>query len=270
MSYLARAVKRPLGTQTQAKMARHDIICVHTMVGYLFSTDIMFHKDGFTGVESHFGIGGVWGSDASRKLDGVIYQWQDDMYRADANLDGNHRLLSIETADNAPKFAKDIVRWTPKQAEAMVGLIAELCKKFDIPPVLVPDSKSTRRGLAYHAQGIPPNLVAGGEKWSNANGKECPGDVRIKQFKEEIIPAVQKALKPKEEFVVASKDEVKDALEELLLEKSFVNKFAKALFEADVIGAPDGDLAVHPENKTWQLGSFLRRIVSNTTAKKEA
>jgi DNA-directed RNA polymerase subunit F len=241
------------------------------MVGYLFSTDLMFMRDGFTGVESHFGVGGIWGSDKVRGLDGVAYQWQDLAFRADANLEGNHRVISIETADNAPKFAKDIVRWTPNQADKIVDLIATLCKLYNIPAKLIPDTKPGRRGLAYHAQGIAPNLVPGGEKWSAARGKECPGDVRIKQFKEEIIPAVQKKLNPPEEFVMASKDEVKDALEELLEEKfasrAFVNKFAEKLFTADVIGAPPEVVAADPKNPTWRLDTFLNKLF--TATKKE-
>jgi N-acetylmuramoyl-L-alanine amidase len=195
--WLASAKKRPLGQQTEPLLKRKDVVCIHTMVGYLSSTDDMFKEGGYSGTESHFGIGGKWGGDAPNKgdLDGVVYQWQDTNREADANLEGGDRVLSIETADNAPKWPKDIVAWTPKQVKSIVNLIAELCELYDIPPVLIPDTKPSRRGLAYHAQGCTPNIVAGGEAWSLAKGKECPGPVRIKQFKSEIIPAVQAKLK---------------------------------------------------------------------------
>lgn len=186
---------RPLSSeQSQLKIERHDIICLHTMVGFLTSTDAMFKKDGFGGVESHFGVGGIWGGDKAADLDGVVYQWQDTEFRADANLGGNHRVISIETADNAPKAAKDIEEWTPKQVTAIIRLVAELCRKYDIPATLVPDSKSTRRGIAFHRQGIDPWRVADGEVWSKSRGKECPGDRRIAQLKSVIIPGVQRAL----------------------------------------------------------------------------
>ena len=55
---------------------------------------------------------------------------------------------------------------------------------------LIPDTKPGRRGIGYHAQGIAPNRLSGGELWSSANGKECPGPVRIRQLKSEIIPAL--------------------------------------------------------------------------------
>jgi hypothetical protein len=258
---------RPLGAgNPPTKMARHDIICLHTMVGYLTSTDTMFRKQGYTGVESHFGVGGKWGSDVNRSQnrDGLIYQWVDTTYRADANLDGNHRLISIETADNAPQKASDIESWTPKQVRSIITLVAALCRAYDIPAELVPDSKPGRRGIAYHRQGINPWRVDGGETWSNSRGKECPGDRRIAQIKNEIIPGVRAALAPKVEDIMASKAELKDAIREVLAEDKVIKTLAEGIFTADVIEAPDDDKAADPKNPTWQLRSYLNRLVNNT------
>lgn len=187
-------------------MARHDIVCLHTMVGYLTSTDAMFRRGGWSGTESHFGVGGKWGGDVAKDYDGEVFQWQDTGWRADANLDGNPRIISIETADNAPNLVRDIQPWTPKQLDAIVKIIVWACKTHDIPAVLIPDSKPGRRGIGYHRQGcehssgvgkVPGFLVAGGERWSSSLGKECPGPQRIAQIKAIIIPRVQAALKPK-------------------------------------------------------------------------
>lgn len=192
------AAYRPLESkQGQSRMGRHDIICLHTMVGNLTSTDRFFKQNGWSGTESHFGIGGPWGDG----LDGVIYQWQDDDFRADANLDGNHRVVSIETGDNAPKLAKDIAPWSKAQVAAIVRLVARLCKQHGIPAVLVPDTRSDRRGIAYHRQGVQHSggthpagfLQPNCERWSNAVGKECPGDARIAQIPE-IITRVRAVL----------------------------------------------------------------------------
>jgi hypothetical protein len=194
-----------LGRQTEPEMRSHDIVCIHTMVGYLFSTHNMFLKNGFSGTESHFGIGGKWGSDLSRNLDGVVYQWQDLDCTADANLDGAHRVISIETADNAPRLPRDILPWTPKQVVSLVRLIHWLCSKAahadcpsswkchqeGIPMKLIPDSKPGRRGIGFHRQGIDPWRVSGGERWSESRGKECPTDARIKQLSQVVIPRVQ-------------------------------------------------------------------------------
>jgi hypothetical protein len=168
------------------------------MVGYLFTTEDMFDNEGFTGVESHFGIGGKWGADVKngRDLDGKVWQFQDTDFTADANLEGKWTVLSIETADNAPQRPEDILAWTPKQVESIVDLITELCMKYSIPARLIPDTRPGRRGLAYHAQGCTPNIVAGGQHWSTSKGKVCPGPARIRQFKNVIIPAVQRQLQP--------------------------------------------------------------------------
>jgi hypothetical protein len=187
---------RPLEkTQGQSRMARHDIFCFHTMVGNLTGTDGMFKKNGWGGTESHWGVGGIWGPDKAANLDGVVYQWQDAEFRADANLNGNHRILSCETADNAPQKASDIAPWTEKQMVSNAKLAAWACKHFGIPPVLIPDSKPSRRGIGYHRLGIKHSqgigkvkgwLVVGGEQWSTSTGKECPGDERVQQMPELI------------------------------------------------------------------------------------
>lgn len=188
---------RPLGEQTEPRMTRPDIVCLHTMVGYLSSTDTMFKRKGYTGTESHFGVGGKWGrSDIAHKLDGVVYQWQDTSRQADANGMGNDRLISIETADNAPDFPRDLEPWTPRQLDALVKLVAWCCRTHDIPPVLIPDSRPGRRGIGYHKQGCDPWRVEGGELWSSAYAKECPGPARIEQVKTIIVPRVAAALAP--------------------------------------------------------------------------
>src|SRR3989304_8022465 len=70
------AAWKPLGTQSEPAMTGHHLVIVHTMVGYLYSTDGMFRQGGDDGTESHFGVGGAWGSDASRDVDGAGGQWQ--------------------------------------------------------------------------------------------------------------------------------------------------------------------------------------------------
>lgn len=170
----------PLGPQTQDRMSRHDIVCYHTMVGSLAGTSASFHADGYGGLESHFGVGG----------DGTVLQWQDTDYVAEANAGGNHRLISIETADwGEPQFGKWDTRnsalvpaWTDEQIRALAAITALCCKAYNIPIALVPDSLPSRRGIGYHRLGIDPWRVAGGEVWSNARGKACPGDRRIAQI----------------------------------------------------------------------------------------
>lgn len=222
------ATWRPLGPQTQPPMRSHDLICVHTMVGSLTGTDAYFRDGGYGGTESHFGTGG----NGERP-----FQWQDLAFTADANLDGNHRVISIENADHGPGFGawtgSDVPRFTTTQADQLVDLIAWLCspdahsgcpptwtcRQVGIPAAFVADSKPGRRGIAVHRQGVdgnfpaPPSIYAGrvpgGERWSTSPGKVCPGDKRIRQLVTEIIPAVQARL---EEDIMPTAAEIADAV----------------------------------------------------------
>lgn len=244
---------RPLGPQTQNRMRSHDIICLHTMVGYLTSTDAMFKQNGYGGAESHFGIGGKWGGDVKADLDGVIYQWQDLDFTADANLDGNHRVISIETADNAPKSADDLDEWTPKQCAAIIKLVAALCKKYNIPAVIIPDTKPGRRGIAFHAQGIEPRLVSGGEKWSAARGKVCPGTRRIAQITKVIIPGVVAALnQPKPKPKPTVKESEKPVAEQFVRDEAVtLGGFAKG----ELLAKGGVEVETHKAGALWQWGA---------------
>lgn len=222
----------PLGRQSEPHMDRHDIICVHTMVGSLMGTDSYFEDEGYSGVESTYGVGGS--SDGLR--DGQVRQWQDRLHTADANLEGSDRVISIETSDGGNSKQP----WSPKQIDALVDLIAWecdprshrecpqgwRCREVGIPPRLIPDTRRDRRGLAYHRQGVPPSrwhrgeegwLQPGCEKWSTVVGKVCPDDVRIRQYKEIVIPRVRG------EGGGVSKQDVLDALRDPEVRKLIAN-----------------------------------------------
>lgn len=200
----------PLGVQTERKMARHDIVCLHTMDGSFDNTDAGFHVNGYGGLESHFGVAG----------DGRLKQWQDLDFEADANLKGNHRCISIETADRGEDFPKwvggDVPAWTDAQLDVIVRLVRWLCETFDIPKELVEDSHPDRRGIAYHRLGVPhstgnpdspggPWLRPKCEKWSKGP-KSCPGDRRIAQLKEIVIPRVQAAADEEDDMPLSDED----------------------------------------------------------------
>jgi hypothetical protein len=177
---------RPLALDwaKQPKMKRHDLIILHTMVGSLDGTDTYFRSGGYGGVESHFGVGG----------EGRALQWQDTNYQAEANLAGNARAISIETEDRNLKYfpvwnsndGSAVPAWTDAQVDEIASIVAWCCTVHDIPCQLVHDSKPSTRGIAYHRLGVdgnfPDHRVPGGEAWSSAVGKVCPGNRRIAQM----------------------------------------------------------------------------------------
>lgn len=169
------------GEHGSTLMSRYDIVCFHTIVG----------RDPANA--AHFSVGG----------DGKITQSRDTRYRSAANLNGNHRVIAVETEDLGPDFpvwdvndGHAVPAWTSAQLESNARILAWAHKAHNIPLVLAPDSKSTSRGVAYHRMGVDGNFegyayggrVANGERWSSAFGKVCPGDRRIKQLIEIVIP----------------------------------------------------------------------------------
>lgn len=177
MSRYRSATWRPIRDTSRAAL-RKDLLGLHTIVGGMRSCWSYFDRLDVQ-VYSHFLVGGVWGSDAGHGVDGDVWQIADTDYRAAANLDGNYRVISVETADNA---ARPIKPWTDKQCTAIVRIMVEAHRLDGIPLVLVPDSKPGRRGICYHRQGVDPYRVSGGERWSGAYGKDCPTDPRIRQI----------------------------------------------------------------------------------------
>ena len=115
---------QPLDLDDPKPMARYDVVCVHTMEGYLKGTDRWF-RNGAPGTSSHFGVGGP----ADGELEGVVYQWVDTDTRAAANFQGNPRVISIETGDGG----KPETPWSEKQINALENLIAWCCREHSIP-----------------------------------------------------------------------------------------------------------------------------------------
>lgn len=212
------------------KMQRYDIVCIHTIVGYAPA-----HA-------AHFSTSGG----------GTIWQSRNTKYRSAANLYGNHRVIAIENADHGAGFpywntnGSDVPPFTDKQIEAIAKILAWAHKKHKIPLVLVPDSKPHRRGIAYHRLGCDPYRVSGGELWSNAYGKVCPGDKRIAQIPQIIARARQLAgldsstptTPGKDWFDMATKKDLEDVVLKVLDspqgQEFMANAFAKALRDGPV------------------------------------
>lgn len=218
-----------LGPQTQPAMRAHSILCFHTMAGSFAGTDSMFHANGFKGTESHVGV----------RADGFGKGWQEPSHTADANLDGNGEVISVETEDYGGAFGKwntsdpsQIPAWTDAQIARNIDLGVQACLpgtdprsihrdcpkswtcyQQGIPAVLIPDTRPGRRGIGYHRQGIDPWRVADGVHWSTSRGKPCPGERRIAQLKAVVIPGIQAGLKhPTQEEDMPTADEIAKAV----------------------------------------------------------
>jgi hypothetical protein len=187
MAVMPGAQWRPLPRPSTTRMSRYDLVVIHTMVGSLEGTDGYFRRL-TNGVNSHFGTGG----------DGTIRQWVDTAVRSGANGAGNHRSITIENADMGPQFpawntndGAAVPPFTAAQVEANARICAWAHVTHGVPLVAAPNSLPGSRGIGFHRLGIDPWRVAGGELWSSARGKVCPGARRIAQIPQIIARARQ-------------------------------------------------------------------------------
>lgn len=124
---------------------------------------------------------------------GVVEQYIDTDHISWANGEGNPRSVTIETQGDGNGA------WTSATITALVKLIKWITGEHGIPVRQMASSKASEKGIGWHRQGIDGNFpktgilrgrVAGGQKWSSARGKVCPGTKRIQQ-----IPALIEAVK---------------------------------------------------------------------------
>jgi peptidoglycan hydrolase-like protein with peptidoglycan-binding domain len=168
---------RPLSdSQTEPRIVPR-ILMWHTMVGFLVGTERMFKANGYWGTESTYGLGGPWDGAA---LDGALWQWQGNLWQADAQFEANNWVNSIETSDGG--IYPPTPEWSPKQVATSIKLGAWWCKANNVDPVLAKTYDG--RGLGYH-QLFP--------QWNQEN-HNCPGPARVAQLREVIIPGIQKAI----------------------------------------------------------------------------
>ena len=163
------AVWCPLGAQTEPAIGVPRILIFHTMVGYLRSTDALFRRQEYTGVESTFGVGGPWDG---ATLDGAVWQWQDLGHQADAQGPGNAYATSVETSDGGDPLRP----WSARQLDALIRLTVWWCEQTGHPARLVTSTSDT--GVGYHRQF---------SAW-NPNNHSCPGNTRLKQLLDYVIP----------------------------------------------------------------------------------
>lgn len=180
------ATWHPLGRQTEPRIGTPEVVCEHTAVSpSLESLLSYFDNDGYSGVGSHFGIG----------RDGRIWQFQRIDHQADANLQGNDRVVSIENADGYGEVwgpGDPVPDFTGPQLESNIRVVNWVCEEANIPKRLVKDTCEGTRGVGWHRMGVEGYMSDRScELWSSYAWKTCPGDAKIRSIKHELMPAVQ-------------------------------------------------------------------------------
>jgi hypothetical protein len=134
------------------------------------------------------------------RRDGTAEQNVDLDLQAWAGADGNGSMIWVETQGGTTAADVKSGQWTGPQFETLARIAAWAHNTEGVPLQVMPDSRSTSRGLATHRLGIqhslgigavPGWLISGGERWSKVIGKECPGDARVGQVPSLVTRAQQ-------------------------------------------------------------------------------
>lgn len=119
------------------------------------------------GIESHFHV----------RKDGVVEQYRNIYWEADANHKANDFAVSIETQGYGHG------KWNQKQLKAIKELILWLNKEAGIPLRKIQNWNGS--GIGYHIQFGSPG------HWTPV-AKACPGPERIHQFNNNIVPWIDR------------------------------------------------------------------------------
>ncbi|WP_318201026.1 N-acetylmuramoyl-L-alanine amidase [Streptomyces sp. SCL15-4] len=194
-----------------------------------------------TNLESHFGLG----------YDGSLAQFIGTETRADATGAANRRAdgtgaVSLESASNTS--ASD--PWTAAQVESIIKLGVWLHEKHGIP--LRACRTASDPGFGYH------RLF---KEW-NPDAHSCPGDARIKQFHDVIMPGIiaRATGKTTQEDDVLSDADIKRIADAV---------YTKLLKTDGVLDAP-AEATDYKTNKSWTWQSHIQDVTTRVRALQRA
>lgn len=241
MSWCPFAKKMELQPESDAQAAITPVqFIVHSLAApWTIERTYEFWKNS-TNLESHFGLG----------YDGRLGQYIGTQTRADANASANVRAISLESAANTSNTDP----WNDDQLDMLVRVMDWAAKEHGIPRRIC--RSWTDPGFGYHR--LFP-------EWS-VGGTYCPGDARVKQFKEIVMPRL-----------IAG-----DVEDDVALTQTDINKIADAvvtkllagggvLETSDVkrIMTTDGIISAPASSETIDTNPFWT-LASHQTAQTEA
>lgn len=165
MALIPFAVKRLIKPDANDPRIKPRIGILHVDAGNastLYNLFLGNQRAGGSKVESHGFV----------KKDGTLEQYRDTAFEADAQAYGNPFSLSFETQGYGPGL------WTPEQI-VMIKRIMLWCRDEHGIPLRVVDSyNDPKGGWGFHRMF---------KEW-NPNNHSCPGDDRVRQFNQVLVP----------------------------------------------------------------------------------
>lgn len=172
--WLPGALKKPLTVNyTNKRRAVTNAIVLHVAASEAATLHGWFNNPRAR-ASSHFYV----------RRDGTIEQYLPIDRISWAGVNSDARAVSVETQGMGSG------QWTPEQVSSLLKVISFVRSAYpEIPLRTMTSSKRSEAGIGYHRLGVPGSALdktlrrslTGGELWSSAVGKVCPGFDRIKQ-----------------------------------------------------------------------------------------
>lgn len=166
MGWMPGAVRSPFPTPGRARRRKGRGVAYHVAVSEAESLRP------WPGADWHFYV--------SKK--GTIYQFIDTDLQSWTTGAGNSSMIGVETEGGVHN--PETEPWTDAQLDALARIARWAHETEGIPLRLMKSSHPSERGLGWHKLGVRPWVVPGGELWSSAYGKICPGRAKIAQMPE--------------------------------------------------------------------------------------
>lgn len=243
MSWCPFAIKMELQPESDAQAAINPTqFIVHSLAAPWTPERTYEYWKNSTNLESHFGLG----------YDGRVAQYIGTNTRADANAGANNRAISLESAANTSNSDP----WTAAQINTLVRVMDWAAREHGIPRRKC--RSATDPGFGYH------RMFA---DWSTG-GTYCPGDARVKQFNEIVMPRLI-AGDVEEDDVALSQDDI-DKVAAAVVTKLLAGggvlegSDVKKIFTTDGILESPEDASDHATNPWWAFATHVQDQTAKT------
>ena len=177
MARMPGAVWRPIARNYTRRVTNKNCVILHTTASAAATSMHGWFSNPSAQSSSHFHV----------DFNGRIEQYVDTAYMSWANAAANSRSVTVETQGSGSES------WTAAQVKAIVRIIQWARKAHPaIPLRQMNSSAASEKGIGWHRLGVNGNFGSGilrgrnqrggGQVWSSAYGKVCPGTKRIKQI----------------------------------------------------------------------------------------
>lgn len=177
MARMPGAVWRPIARNYTRNVTNKNCVILHTTASASATSMHGWFNNPSAQSSSHFHV----------DFNGRIEQYIDTAYTSWANAAANSRSVTVETQGSGSES------WTVAQIQAIVKIIQWARKAHPaIPLRQMNSSAASEKGIGWHRLGVNGNFGSGilrgrnqrggGQVWSSAYGKVCPGTKRIQQI----------------------------------------------------------------------------------------